>query len=271
MDRRRFLKAASGLFVPALPALILPGRTLAQSPVLPGPGLPVASGGALGLQTNLGAFFSLDNTLNDDTGAVTALTNNNTVTFVSSTPSPIAAVSNSAKFVAASSQSLSHADATGINVAGIDFSLQMWFYSTGNNMTMASKDTGGFGAREFWWQYTFGTGSSNPVFIQMNSGGSISSANIGNNAWRHAVFTYNATTKGGILYLDGASAGSFTYANNPAGTSTLYIGAHGNGGPANFWTGNLSLFGVWRNRILSSGDVTLLYNSGAGLSYAAML
>src|SRR6185312_8844060 len=66
MDRRRFLKAASGLFVPALPALILPGRTLAQSPVLPGPGLPVASGGALGLQTNLGAFFSLDNTLNDD-------------------------------------------------------------------------------------------------------------------------------------------------------------------------------------------------------------
>lgn len=43
MDRRRFLKTAAGLFVPAAPALILPAS--AQGPVLPGPGLPVAGGG----------------------------------------------------------------------------------------------------------------------------------------------------------------------------------------------------------------------------------
>src|SRR6185295_4889701 len=110
MDRRRFLKTAAGLFVPAFPAIIRPEKLWAQGGMGPGPGMVHSTGGgALGLQTNLGSFFSLDNTLNDATGNVTALTNNNTVTFVSSTPSPIAAVTNSAKFVSASSQYLSHA------------------------------------------------------------------------------------------------------------------------------------------------------------------
>lgn len=226
-----------------------------------------AGGGALGLQTNLGSFFSLDNTLADATGAVTNLTNNNTVTFVSP-PASLPAVTNCANFVSASSQYLSHADATGINVAGIDFSLQIWFYVTNPSKTFVSKSTGAFGSREYLWEYTFGTGTVDPVAITMNSGGTITTANLSHSAWHHAVYTYNATTKGGILYIDGASAGTFTFSNNPAGTSQLNIGADPT--PGTFMSGNLCLFGTWRNRILSAGDVTLLYNSGAGLSYAAM-
>lgn len=43
MKRRQFLKAASGLFIPVIPAIIRPA--VAQGPVLPSPGLPVSGGG----------------------------------------------------------------------------------------------------------------------------------------------------------------------------------------------------------------------------------
>jgi Arm domain-containing DNA-binding protein len=58
-------------------------------------------------------------------------------------------------------------------------------------------------------------------------------------------------------------------ANVTAGTSNLVLGADA-AGTGQFLTGNLCLFGTWRNRILSASDVTALYNSGNGLSYAAM-
>ena len=228
----------------------------------------VSTGGSLGLQTNLGSFFSLDNTLSDSTGAVSDLTNNNTVTFVSSTPTPPSAVTNSAKFVSASSQYLSHADATGINVAGIDFSIQVWFYVTNSTRTFASKNTGAFGSREYSIDYTFGSGGSNPVQWTTASSGATSTGNVTINAWHHFVVTYNATSNALTIYIDGASAATATAANDPAGTSTLHIGA--NSTPGGYLDGNLCLYGTWRNRILSASDVTALYNSGNGLSYAAM-
>lgn len=270
MDRRKFLKAASGLFVPALPALILPAK--AQGPILPGPGLPVAPAG-LGLQANLGSFFSLDNTLNDATGNVTALTNNNSVTFVTS-PAPPSAVTRSANFVNASSQSLSHADATGLNVAGIDFSIQIWVYCTANTRFALSKNSGSFGNREYSIEYSFGSGASNPYIMRLNSSGAFgTTGNFSNNAWHHVVYTFNNTSKAYVFYVDGASAVSGTAGGvSLAGTSDFYIGANTNGGaPGTFWDGNICLVGTWRNRILTAGDVTLLYNSGNGLSYAAML
>jgi hypothetical protein len=71
-----------------------------------------------------------------------------------------------------------------------------------------------------------------------------------------------------VLYIDGTSSATATAPANTAGNNTLNLGST-NGGTS-FMTGNMALFGTWRNRVLSAGDVTLLYNSGAGLSYAAM-
>jgi hypothetical protein len=226
-------------------------------------------GGSLGLQTDLGSFFSLDNTLSDATGAVTDLTNNNTVTFVSSTPTPPSAVTNSAKFVAASSQSLSHTDATGINIAGINASVQVWIYPTANTRSAVSKNGGGFGSREYAISYRFGTGAANPVRCITDDNTARDSSNISTSTWIHVVFTWNNTSKAFVCYVNGAQYSSTTEANVTAGTSALSIGADG-AGTAGFWDGNICLFGTWRNRILSAPDVTALYNGGAGLSYAAM-
>ena len=226
----------------------------------------IVTSGSLGLQTNLGSFFSLDNTLSDSTGAVSDLTNNNSVTFVSSTPTPIAAVTNSAKFVSASSQYLSHADATGINVAGIDYSLQVWVYYTSNSAYIASKNTGAFGSREFQLIQVFGTPPA--IQFQANSSGSqTTGSGFATSTWHHIVVTQNGTTGAVIVYVNGSSAATGTGAI-PAGTSQLNIGASST--PGTYFGGNMCLFGVWRNRILSAADVTALYNSGNGLSYAAM-
>jgi hypothetical protein len=226
-------------------------------------------GGSLGLQTNLGSFFSLDNTLADATGNVTALTNNNAVTFVSPPGGGLPAVTNCGNFVLASSQYLSHADATGLNIVGVDYSIQAWFYTTSSSQTVVSKRTGGFGNREYGINYTFGTGSSNPVQIQNGDYTAIASSNVANSAWTHVVFTFNNTSKAAILYVNGSSAATATQSGTgPGGTSNFYIGADPT--PGVFMNGNIALVGVWRSRILSAGDVTLLYNSGAGLSYAAM-
>jgi hypothetical protein len=226
-----------------------------------------ASGGSLGLQTDLGSFFSLDNTLADATGNVTDLTNNNTVTFVTPPGAGLAAVTNCANFVGSSSQYLSHADATGINTAGISFSLQVWVYATTTASNLSSKDGGGFGSREYTLRCPF-SGGSVPFRAETNNGGAITSANLAGSTWRHVVFTYNASTNAMVLYVDGASAATGSSSADGAGTSTLYIGADST--PGGFYTGNLALYGTWRNRVLSAGDVTALYNSGNGLSYAAM-
>lgn len=230
-----------------------------------------SSGGGLGLQTNLGSFFSLDNTLNDATGAVTALTNNNTVTFVSPPGGGLAAVTNCANFVQASSQYLSHADATGINTAAIDFSLQFWLYiAAGGGEGIASKSDGAFGNREYAIDEAFTGGAASPRVSINSSGTAITSgATMSRSAWHHVVITYVNSTKAMVMYIDGASSNTATAPANTAGTSNLQLGCTAALG--GFWTGNMALFGTWRNRVLSAGDVTLLYNSGAGLSYAAMV
>lgn len=68
MDRRRFLKTAAGLFVPAAPALILPKWARAQGGMMPGPGTV----------HSIGSTFSLDFTGNAEDG-----TSQTTYTFTS--------------------------------------------------------------------------------------------------------------------------------------------------------------------------------------------
>jgi hypothetical protein len=230
---------------------------------------PVAAGGALGLQTSLGAFYSLDNTLADATGNLTDLTNNNTVTFVTPPGAGLAAVTNCANFVEASSQTLSHASNSAIDVAGSDFSVSFWYYCTNNGgSTYVDKANGAFGSREFRIDSTF-TGGNSPIrgVVIPGSATAITSSNQSKNAWHHVVFTYVNSSNLQTLYIDGSSAASGTAENDPAGTNTLTIGGQS---ASAYLNGNMALVGIWKGRTLSSGDVTALYNSGAGRSYAAM-
>lgn len=73
------------------------------------------------------------------------------------------------------------------------------------------------------------------------------------------------------MYVDGSASGSgatLTGTLNSSSAAPLNIGRV----PAAIIpvACTIDQCGFWKGRILSAGDVTLLYNSGAGLSWAAM-
>jgi hypothetical protein len=88
--------------------------------------------------------------------------------------------------------------------------------------------------------------------------------------WNHIVWTYNgSTTLAGMkLYVNGTEITSWTFSLDTLvgtieNTNELMLGGYENG-----WNtiGKIDEVGRW-NRVLSSTEVTTLYNSGSGLFY----
>ncbi len=86
--------------------------------------------------------------------------------------------------------------------------------------------------------------------------------------YHHYVATFDAGTDKQTLYIDGAVAGSRTTARGAflgsgAGLNDFWIGRRWTAEPYHF-DGLVDEVAVW-NRVLSSTEVTALYNGGAGL------
>lgn len=95
-----------------------------------------------------------------------------------------------------------------------------------------------------------------------------SSVSLGTSSWHQIVVTYDGTT--GILYLDNTNVVSTTKSGNGVGTLTpnCTVGAsNGNSGSFNsFSSSHIDEVGIW-TRAITSGEVTTLWNSGAGIQY----
>lgn len=231
---------------------------------------PAAGGGALGLQTNLGAFWSLENTSwTDDTAGATTLTG------IASPTAAAAKVGNGAS-LNGSTQYLTAASNANIENGGGSFSVQVWVNSgSGGFGVYANKSAGSFGNRD--WALGVNFTSSNVFgFSVFNTGSSEFVANstvsIGA-AWHHVVGTYNSSTKAVAIYVDGSASGSgatLTGTANSSASAPLYIGVIEAAG-AGFLNGIIDQVGFWKGRVLAAGDVTALYNGGTGLTYAGMV
>jgi hypothetical protein len=270
MDRRGFLKAASGLLVPAIPAIIRPAS--AQGPILPGPGLPVASG-ALGLQTNCTGFWEFENTSwTDATGNGTTLTGVGSPTSVAGKVGNAASLGNSANALTAASN-------TNISAGGGSFSAAAWFNLPANvsaSTLMYNKDLNTFGNREWGFGNVF-SGSNKWNFSCFNTGTTeffATAAASFSTGWHYVVGTYDSGTKALTIYVDGSVSGSgatLTGTLNSSASATLNFGRAGAGTPTSQNPLLVDQAGFWKGRVLSAGDVTALYNGGAGLTWAAML
>tara|TARA_Y100000310_G_scaffold79162_1_gene75831 strand:- start:2854 stop:3708 length:855 start_codon:yes stop_codon:yes gene_type:complete len=90
-----------------------------------------------------------------------------------------------------------------------------------------------------------------------------------NDTWYHTVFTFDggATTNNGILYINGTAQSSKLSINSFTvnDTSPFLIGSNCDSDYDAFrgWVGNIDEVCYW-NIALTSGNVTSLYNSGAG-------
>lgn len=229
-----------------------------------------AGGGSLGLQTSLGAFWSLENTswLDDTVGATT-------LTGIASPTAAAAKVGNGAS-LNGSTQYLTAASNTNIANGGGSFSVQAWANSgTAGDGFITNKSAGSFGDRDWMLGSTFTSGNFYcfSVFNTSQTQFDAVSAVAVASGWHHFVATYNSATKAIIIYVDGAASGpgaTLTGTANSSAAAPIYIGTSEAAGTPRL-NGTVDQVGFWKGRILSAGDVTALYNGGTGLTYAGMV
>lgn len=162
-------------------------------------------------------------------------------------------------------QFLSIPSNSSLQIGGQAFSFSIWFNcaTTSANAPFISKV--GLNSLE----YQVGTAGSNLRMLIGNG----STAWIVNpiagtfvaNTWNHAVFTYNGTNA--TIYLNGTSVGTGTGSITTSATNQVQIG---NNSPyGELMSGGLSSVGFWK-KALTASEVTQLFNSGAGRTYASL-
>ena len=115
-------------------------------------------------------------------------------------------------------------------------------------------------------------GNSNAIAYAGGVGeGADDAPNVNDGNWHHFVAVSDATGAefGTALYIDGKRYG--VNATKPvlaAGTKNLFIGENPEALNRR-WVGSIDDIGIW-NRVLSAGEVGLLYNGGAGLAISAV-
>ncbi len=214
------------------------------------------------------AYYKLDESSGnaaDATGNGYTLTNTGTVTFSTG-------LINNGSYNTTSSQYLGRSSAFGLTSSS-NFSISLWIKLTSDNT--ADRDifnfdvTGASGSTiRGVYEYNSGTrrlrfyrASNTNTFLDING-------NIGTNAWYHLVFTYNGGTGAMALYKNNAAAvtGTNSGTTNNANSSQFNIMStvqYSFNAPLN---GGMDEVGIW-NAVLTSGEVSELYNGGAGLAY----
>jgi hypothetical protein len=223
------------------------------------------------LLDQISAFWEMESgaLTTDATANAQTLTNVNSLTSSGTGPTK---VGNYASFSGGTGY-FTHADSSALELCGGDFSISFWYYSpaTGNQYWMINKRTSSNPGRE----YQIGINGGNlffAVFDGTTTGFNETTASEPSaTTWHHIVGTYVASSNTNSLYIDNGTPTTSTSASiTPlAGSGTFAIGTRAwSNGTSNF-DGRMDQVGLWK-RALSSGEVSQLYNSGNGLSYAAM-
>lgn len=236
-----------------------------------GGGFGPGGGGGLGLQTNCTGFWEFQTT-----SWLDATGNGTTLTGTGSPTTATGVVGNAVSLVVGSTQYLTAANNTNIANAGGSFSVQIWINTSGvmGASGIFSKSLNTFGNRD-WGLGTYFTGTGQGYYFRVTNTATANfdasdPANLTGGVFTHLVATVNSATGAVIFYKNAVSVGTNTLTGTINSTaSTLNFGYDGSA-----IAGSDSLLdqaGFWKGRVLSAGDVTALYNSGSGLSWAAML
>lgn len=165
-----------------------------------------------------------------------------------------------------SSQYLSRADTSDLSTgAGVSFSFSFWFKpeTVAIVQFLISKYGGGGNEYAIWMD----SGTSKLFFQIRGNNGVLSSVAMSAGTWYFVVGSYRHTDGQISVSVNGGAADTGTEGTNPSdGTSDFKIGYDGSG---NYVDGVVDHVSFWKGRVLSSDDITALYNGGSGLAYAS--
>jgi hypothetical protein len=223
-----------------------------------------APGGGSTLYTGLTSFWELSEssgTRADSTASANTLTDNNTVTGGND------GVAYS-EFTSANTEYLSHTDNASLSLGNISFSVNVWAYEATSGSYLIGK-AGGFGQAEWQITRTFSGGQvyKFTIFNSAHDTDEVIVAAPSTDAWH--MITVICTLGGNISIAVDNGTPATTAKTRTINDSTSDFTIGGNTSSGNYWNGRIRRAGFWK-KALTGTEVTQLYNSGAGLSYAAM-
>ena len=239
------------------------------------------TGSAVGtLQVDLVSFWELEEasgTRNDSHGT-NHLTDNNTVTQTTGK------VGNAAEFVGGNVESLSKTSPTGLTTgAEVSFAICGWYYRKAPSATfqdlIARWDDGAVD-QQSWVIQDQHDSNSMRMWITPNNSSLVNCTTAGSTladeAWHFVYAEHDASNNRIRISINNGTFGSTNHTTGVfAGTAPLRLGASDrttpNTNPDSRMTGLLDQWGIWIGRVLTSAEITYLYNAGAGRTYAEVL
>lgn len=228
------------------------------------------------LLTNLISYWKMDESSDNrsDSHASNTLTDINTVT------SATGKINLAASFAVSNSELLRGPTLGGLDFGDEDFTFSVWvkINTKGANRGIYAKSDSPNSQKSYF--LTFHNGADTfRAFFASNADGStfitIDSANFGSpstGTFYHVVVYHDSVNNEiGIIVNDGTpDTAAFTTGVNQQTTDAFVIGMNGWSGVAgdNPFDGEIDEVGVW-GKVLSSADITALYNSGSGLPYGS--
>lgn len=218
----------------------------------------------MSLLTSLVSYFKLDEASGD---ALDAHGSNNLTDF-NSVGSAAGIIAGSRNFVRASSKFL-RTSMTPLVTATVPLSVSCWIRLTSGGINQNVLSGGTNASANFAWGLGVTT-ANKLIFYASNGAGSfdniIGSSTLSTGTWYHAVIVWRSATDREI-YLNAVSDGTGSTSRLPsAGADRFALGTYFDIGGSDYWNGDIDETGVWARELLA-GEITDLYNGGAGLSY----
>lgn len=220
----------------------------------------------MSLLTSLAFYLKLDESSGDAIDATGSLTN---FTDTNSVGSASGKINTARQFTNASNNYLTHADATPLSMGDIDFSFSMWINpgaSFGDLVVFRKDDLGT--NREYGLYFI----SAKLNFYAFHTSGGVGEGRVQNNAtitastWYHVVGIHDAGANTLSLIVNDGTPASISHTGGAIdGTAPFGLGGDVNSA-VNNWNGLIDEFGLWK-RVLTAGEVTELFNAGAGFTY----
>jgi len=216
--------------------------------------------------SNLISYWKLDEASGTrvDSAGTNNLTDNNTV------GSATGIIGNAASFVAASSQYLSCASNASLQMAGnTDFTISAWVKlasSISANASLVTKDSNAANSRDYTLDYLLGGGFR--FYIQGGSTYIASTAAPAATLWYFLVAWYDSSN--GQLHIRINDITTYDSATGATGTDVsapeFRIGARERSIEPDYADAVIDEVGLWKRK-LTAGEITALYNGGAGITY----